>query len=219
MATSNYFNNFGASTEQTLVEDLIIESIKIHGVDLYYIKRTRTGTDDLLNEDDVSKFTSAFLIDMYIKSVDGFDGEGDFLSKFGLQIRDSITFTTAIRTFNLEVGLHTGQGRPEEGDLIYFPFNNKVFEIMHVEHEAVFYQMGALQTYDLKCELFEYSGERFETGVPLVDRLFDDYDMNSNTAVANVESISAFADNDIIEQEADAILDFSESNPFGEDQF
>lgn len=159
--------------EQELIEDLVIESIKIHGVDVWYMKRTTGAKDELLNEDDLPIYEDAYLVDMYIRSVDGFEGEGDFLSKFGLQIRDSMTLSIAIRTFNLEVGLHTEQNRPNEGDLIYFPLNNKMFEVMHVEHEAIFYQMGQLQMYDLRCELFEYSGERFDTGQDFIDNLYD----------------------------------------------
>src|SRR6056300_824208 len=161
--------------EQQLIEDLIIESIKVYGHDVWYVNRSITAKDEILNEDDLSVFDQAYMIEMYIKNVEGFEGEGDFLSKFGLQIRDSITFTVAIRSFNQEVGLHTEDLRPFEGDLIYFPLNNKVFKIMHVEHEAIFYQMGSLQTYDLRCELFEYSNERFETGQDFIDDYFEQY--------------------------------------------
>ena len=138
MATNFYFNNFTNSMEQQLIEDLIIESIKVYGHDVWYVNRSITAKDEILNEDDLSVFDQAYMIEMYIKNVEGFEGEGDFLSKFGLQIRDSITFTVAIRSFNQEVGFHTEDVRPIEGDLIYFPLNNKVFKIMHVEHEAIF---------------------------------------------------------------------------------
>jgi len=107
--------------------------------------------------------------------------------------------------------------RPREGDLIYFPLNDKIFEVMHVEHEAVFYQLGSLQTYDLRCELFEFSNERFETGYEFIDLKWNALRTTTNTAIANVETVDTLADNFTIETEADAILDFSESNPFGED--
>lgn len=212
--------------EQSLIEDLIIESIRIYGHNVYYVDRKinspagDTGFDDLLNEDDMPIFDEAYLMEMYIKNVEGFEGEGDFLSRFGLQIRDSITFTVAMRTFNAEVGLYTEDVRPQEGDLIYLPLNNKVFEIKHVEHEAIFYQMGQLQTYDLRCELFEYSNERFETGIVEIDDLFENYVIASNTAIANVETVSTWAaDNEVIQREADSILDFTEINPFGENEY
>lgn len=219
MATNFYFSNFTNSMEQTLIEDLMIESIRIYGNDLWYMPRTFGAIDDLLNEDDLPVFNDAYMIEMYIKNVDGFEGEGDFLSKFGLQIRDSITFTVAIRKFNQEIGNYSEQVRPNEGDLIYFPLNRKIFEVQHVEHESIFYQMGALQTYDLRCELFEYSNERFQTGNLEIDTLFDAYNTTSNSAIANVESVDFIGDNFTIETEADSIIDFSEINPFGETNY
>jgi hypothetical protein len=219
MATNFYFSNFTNSGEQNLIEDLIIESIRIYGHDLWYIPRTLIAKDELLNEDDLSTFNSAYMVEMYIKNVEGFEGDGDFLSKFGLQIRDSITFTIAMRKFNSEVGLYNEEVRPNEGDLIYFPLNRKIFEVQHVEHEAIFYQMGSLQTYDLRCELFEYSQERFDTGVLEIDTLFDRYVLTTNSAIANVESVDLLADNFTIETIADSIIDFTEANPFGESNY
>jgi hypothetical protein len=223
VATNFYFNNFTNSGEQNLIEDLIIESIRIFGQDVWYLPRTLGAVDDLLNEDDLSIFNKAYMVEMYIKNVDGFEGEGDFLSKFGLQIRDSITFTMSQRKFLQDVALYDEMVRPNEGDLIYFPLNRKLFELKHVEHEAIFYQMGSLQTYDLKCDLFEFSNERFATGILEIDTLLNAYrttGVNANTAVANVESLSLLgADNFTIETIADSILDFSESNPFGDDNY
>jgi hypothetical protein len=219
MATNFYFSNFTNSGEQNLIEDLIIESIRIYGHDVWYIPRTLGAKDELLNEDDLSTFDAAYMVEMYIKNVEGFEGDGDFLSKFGLQIRDSITFTIAMRKFNSEVGLYNEEVRPNEGDLIYFPLNRKIFEVQHVEHEAIFYQMGSLQTYDLRCELFEYSQERFDTGVLEIDTLFDRYVLTTNSAIANVESVDLLADNFTIETIADSIIDFTEANPFGESNY
>lgn len=205
--------------EQELIEDLVIESIRIYGVDVWYMPRTLGAKDELLNEDDLPTFKDAYMLEMYIKNVDGFEGEGDFLSKFGLQIRDSMTLSVAIRTFNHEVGSIEEVVRPNEGDIIYFPLNKKMFEVMHVEHEAIFYQMGQLQMYYLKLELFEYSNERFVTGSEDIDSHFEDYVTTTPEAIENVESVDAFADNFTIETEADNILDFSEENPFGENNY
>ena len=216
MATSVYFNNFEASMEQYLIEDLVIESIKIHGHDIYYITRTAGAVDDVLNEDDLSEYKRADFIDMYIKNFDGFEGEGDFLSKFGLEIRDEMTLTIARRTFELDVSTYTGNDRPLEGDLIYFPLNKKMFEIKFVEHEPVFYQMGALQMYDLRCEMFEYSQETFSTGVAEIDTLFAGFETTSNTSIEYLETQDSFADNSTIETAADGIIDFSEADPFSE---
>ena len=219
MATNFYFSNFTNSGEQNLIEDLIIESIRVYGHDLWYIPRTLVAKDELLNEDDLSTFTRAFMIEAYIKNVDSFGGDGDLLSKFGLRISDTVTFTIAIRKFNEDVALYDEQIRPNEGDLIYFPLNRKMFEVQFVEHEAIFYQMGQLQTYDLRCELFEFSQERFTTGVLEIDTLFNSYVLTSNAAIANVESIDLMADNFTIETAADTIIDFSEVNPFGEQNY
>ena len=176
MAKNYYFENYGNSMEQSLIEDLVIESIRIYGIDVWYLPRTLVAKDDLLNEDDLSAFNDAYMVEMYIKGVDSFEGEGDFLSKFGLQIRDAVTLTIAQRVYELEVGINTEINRPREGDLIYLPLNRKFFEIQHVEHEAIFYQMGSLQTYDLRAELFEYSGEHFNTGSPFLDDHFESLD-------------------------------------------
>lgn len=241
MATSFFFNNFQSSQEQQLIEDLVIESIKIYGHDIKYIKRELQNKDRIYGEDrQTSKYVQALSVEMYIKNVDGFQGEGDFLSKFNLEIRDQITFTVSRSVFSEEIGSPMSVDRPREGDLIYFPLNRKIFEIKFVEHEPIFYQMGALQMYDLKCELFEYNGEMFNTGDPEIDFLYnttflggiqsstlltDQY--NSQTIVLengdvlvtegdSIEEIDLAADNDTIQREADDFLDFSEKNPFSE---
>ena len=219
MATNFYFNTFSNSMEQNLIEDLIIESIRIYGFDIWYIPRTLGAKDELLNEDDLSTFNSAYMIEAYIKNVDGFGGDGDFLSKFGLQINDTMTLTIAMRKFLEDVALFDGEVRPNEGDLIYFPLNRKIFEVKFVEHEAIFYQMGKLQTYDLRCELFEYSQERFNTGIEEIDTLLAPYVLTSNAAIANVEAFDALSDNFTIETNADGIIDFTETNPFGADNY
>lgn len=219
MVKNLYFENYNNSMEQNLIEDLIIESIRMYGIELFYIPRTVIARDNILNEDDLSRFDSAHLIEMYIKNVDSFEGEGDFLSKFGLQIRDSMTLSVAQRIYNQEISeeLDRSYNRPAEGDLIYFPLNKKIFEVMHVEHESIFYQMGALQTYDLRVELFEFSGERFNTGIEEIDNRFEDRDITSNNAYDDPSTANPWADNEEIEAEANSILDFSEENPFGED--
>jgi hypothetical protein len=162
-------------------------------------------------------FDQAFHVDLYVKSVDGFQGEGDFLSKFGLQIRDQATFTIAYRTFERFVTrLNNLLIRPKEGDLIYMPMNKKFFKIMHVEHESVFYQTGALQVYDLKCELFEYSNERFTTGIEEIDDAYVDRFTANTTSLTDLYDQDVIAKNIFYENEANTIIDFSEINPFEE---
>ena len=167
MATSNFFSNFDHNNEQHLLQDLMVESIKIFGHDVSYLPRTKNNVDNLLGEDPTSSFTAAYPIEMYIKNTDGFAGEGAFVGRFGLEIRQQITFTVARRTWD-------GQGistRPLEGDLIWFPMTNKLFEIQFVDHESVFYQLGKLPVYDLSCELFEYSDEDIDTGIEEIDKV------------------------------------------------
>lgn len=241
MPTSVYFNNFQSSQEQLLIEDLIIESIKIYGHDVFYLPRTRVAFDSIYNEDTLSEFNTTRFVEMYIKSIDGFDGDGDFISKFGLEIRDRVTFTIARRVFNNEVGTEIEIARPREGDLIFFPLNNKIFEIKFVEHEAIFYQLGALQTYDIICELFEYSSERFNTGIDVIDSLFtNNYLTGQNLSISITdfalqtednnpftitdeggfalvdEQYNIIGDNEQIQTESNQFVDFSVRDPFAE---
>ena len=237
MATNFFFNNFQNSQEQYLIEDLIIESIKIYGHDVFFIPRNPVSVDQIYGEDPLREYVHAVPVEMFIKNIEGFGGEGDFLSKFNIQIRDQITFTIARRTFNNEVGQLEFLNRPREGDLIYFPLNSKIFEIKFVEHEAIFYQMGALQTYDLRCELFEYSNEYFNTGVEPIDRLMANFThATSDAGILTEDNLllvdedrfhilqesfdidinDPLADNDEIQQESGSFLDFTERDPFSE---
>jgi len=229
MATSVHFRNYNNLYEQNLIDDLVIESIRIHGVDVTYIPRNFDTIDNILNEDDTSTFggdlsaqgdnvySIIYDMEMYVKNVDGFEGEGDFLSRFGLQIRDQVTFTVAIRTFERFVTRDDpNRTRPNEGDLIYFPLNDKIFKIMFVEHESVFYQTGGLQVYDLRCELFEYSGERFNTGRYEIDHHYDDINITTATTLTELANTDPIAKNVYFEADADDIIDFSEIDPFSE---
>jgi hypothetical protein len=236
MATNFYFNNFEASAEQTLIEDLVIESIKMYGHDVVYLPRTIINRDYVFNEDSVSKFVDQYSIEMYIRDVDGFQGEGDFLSKFGVEVRDQITFTVANRRFEEDIASVEDITRPREGDIIYFPLTQSHYEIKFVEHEAVFYQLGELQMYDLRCELYEYSGEEFSTGSDLLDAIEDNTKINlldyslltqdglllSNETggpiireVFDINTITQ-ANNNIYQTESSSIIDFSELDPFSE---
>ena len=173
MATNQYFNHHGTNTpENRLIENLMIESIQTYGIDVYYLPRTLNNEDTLLGEDASSSFNSAHTIEMYIKNVEGFEGEGDFIAKWGLQIKDQITFTVAKRRFG-ELGMTTdGRAKiPHEGDLIYFPITKALFQILFIEDEAIFYQTGQLQSYDMLCEMFTYSDQKFDTGIDTIDAI------------------------------------------------
>lgn len=217
MATNPFFANYNNHNEQQLFDDLVVEMIQIYGVDTYYVTRHLQSVDPIINEDRLSIFDRAYNLEMYIKSVDGFEGEGDFLSKFGLQIRDQITFTVAIRTFDKHVrNLNPTIVRPNEGDLVFLPMNQKFFKVMFVEHESVFYQTGKLQVFDLKCELFSYSNERFATGVPEIDQHYDHIVTTDVDNLEQLRQIDPIAHNLNYEQQGNKVIDFSEIDPFTE---
>ena len=219
MATSVYFRNYDNFNEQNLIDDLVIESIKIYGLDVTYISGEFNNRDDVFNEDDTPLYDEKYEFEVYVKNVDGFEGEGDFLSKFGLEIRDQVTFTVAVRTFERHVTRSNGNKvRPRENDIIWMPLNKKMYRITYVEHESVFYQTGALQVYDIKCELMEFSNERFDTGIYDIDHYFDDVSTLSTdvSTLEDLEETDPLAQNLVFEGEADDIIDFSEIDPFSE---
>ena len=166
MALNTFFTQ-GTTGEQNLVGDLVTEQIKMFGKDVYYIPRTLVKNDDTFGEDTLSKFEGAFLIEAYIEDAQGFRGDGDMFSKFGVRISDQITFIISRTRFTEAVDDNAQlivEGRPNEGDLIHFPLANKTFEIQFVEHEQPFYQLGKVHVWGLRCELFEYSDEDIDTG-------------------------------------------------------
>jgi hypothetical protein len=172
MATNPYFNFKSSAPEQNLMEDLTIEAIKTMGMDVLYLPREYVKKDLLFGEDVLSQFTKTYEIEMYLQSVDGFQGEGDILAKYGLEIKDKVEMVVSKRRFVDEISnLETNVDRPREGDLIFFPFGNYLFEINFVEHENPFYQLGKNQTYLIQAELFTYSLEKFQTGVCGPDQL------------------------------------------------
>lgn len=165
MATNKYFINYNSRYEQVLLEDLVIESIKIHGFDIYYLPRELNSQPNMFGDDPISSFRQHFIVEMFLQTVDGFEGDGDYISKFGLEIRDSATFVVSKSRFqNI-----TGKFRPLEGDILYFPLTKKFFEIKFVEHENPFYQLGKNYVYSLKVELFQYSEEEVNTNLDYID--------------------------------------------------
>ena len=170
MAINPYFKKY--SGDASIIEDLTIETIKAMGHDFIYIPRTLINTDELFGEDTLSKFDDGYELEMYIQNVDGFEGEGDILSKFGLEIRDRMTLVLSKSRFEKVVGIHEGEiTKPREGDLVYFPLSKTLFEINFVEHENPFYQLGKLHTYVLTCEVFTYSQEDIDTGITDIDNV------------------------------------------------
>jgi|694.fasta_scaffold01135_47 hypothetical protein len=173
MATSVYFNNYsvGVINEQRLLEDLIVESIQIMGHDCFYIPRdSYNGDDEIYGETINARFTRAYSMEVYLANVEGYEGDGDFFSKFGLEIRDTSNFVVSTRTFNKYVPTNIAD-RPREGDLLYVPVMRKIFEIKFVEEELNFFSIGKRNPYmyELRCELFRFSDENFDTGVEEID--------------------------------------------------
>ena len=172
MTTTNVYFTHGTRNEQMLVEDLIIETLRMYGNELFYIPRTLVSKDNVLGEDRLSLFRSSFPIEMYFENVDSYGGQGAFIQKFGLMIEQSATLVVARRRWDQFVGRYgvtTVPTRPNEGDLIYFPLTNALFEIKFVQHQDPFYQLGKLYVYKLQVELFQYSSERIDTGIAEVD--------------------------------------------------
>jgi hypothetical protein len=172
MAKNPYFKDY--SGESNVVEDLTIETIKAMGRDMIYIPRNLIKEDTLFGEDTVSEFDDGYPIEMYINSIDGFEGEGDLITQYGIQIRDRISLVVSRKRFMEDIGSLESITRPREGDLIYFPLSNTLFEILFVEHENPFYSLGKLYTYLLTCEVFTYSQEDIDTGITDIDKVEDD---------------------------------------------
>ena len=274
MPTNVYFDT-GTRPEQTLYEDLMIEQLKIYGQDVFYIPRTLVKEDNLFGEDTLSKFGDAYLIEMYFENVEGYEGEKEIMSKFGLQMNEDVTFVVSRRRFEQLVSHDSNlivKTRPNEGDLVYFPKVKKIFEITFVDHDDPFYQVHNVPAFKLKCKTFEYSSEDLDTGITEIDAIETDNSLDqlvyqitmeqSSTTTYNegleledgtgnleqedstdnligenetggdqivletgdyiiqegyvVDTIDENAMNDFFETQDDNIIDFTESNPFGD---
>ncbi len=248
MPTNVYFDT-GTKPEQALYEDLIIEQLRIYGQDVYYLPRNTAGIDNIFGEDNSSSFDDAYMIEMYVDNVDGYEGEKELMSKFGLDIQDDATFTVARRRWEQFISVDNNllvSSRPNEGDLIFWPKGNKLFEITFVDHDDPFYAVQNLPTYKLKCKTFEYASEVIDTGIAELDAIEDNNSLDmlshqltletetgsgsivmensvENSAASyiiletyNVSTIDENSQNDIFESEDDNVLDFTESNPFGD---
>ena len=180
MATNSYFTQ-GTTGEQDLIENLVVEQIKMFGKNVFYMPRTLVNEDTTFTEDALSKFDDAYEIEAYIEDPTGFTGDGDLFTKFGVRISDQVTFIISRKRFTEAVDDNAQlivEGRPNEGDLVYFPMANKIFKIMFVEHEQPFYQLGKIHVWGLKCELFEFSDEQFDTGVTAIDQIEQDFSVS-----------------------------------------
>ena len=177
MALNPFFLQ-GSPNEQRLVQELINEQLKIYGVEVIYIPRKFVRKETILKEISSSKFDDNYAIEAYINNYDGYTGQGDLLTKFGVSLKDEVSLIISRERFedfispfmeadnDSEIELSS---RPREGDLVYFPLGQRLFEVKFVEHEQPFYQLGKLYVYELKCELFEYEDEVIDTTIDEID--------------------------------------------------
>ena len=186
MATNFYFQSGipgGRTSEQLLVENLITEAIKIYGFDLYYLPRTEVAQDNIFDDDQLSRFENAIPVEAYLENVDGFGGDGELMSKFGIEIRDTATFVIVRNRWSDVVGAGRRSSlvlpdRPAEGDLLYMPMTKAYLEIKKVDATDPFYQLGKLHVYKLRCELWQYGSEEINTGIDSIDSLENNRSMS-----------------------------------------
>lgn len=194
---TNVFFSPKVTTEQYMFEDIIIESIKMFGQDVYYLPRKITERDFILGEDAESQFNSANLIEMFIENTEGFEGEGNIFQKFGMEIRDEVTFIVARRSWAKTVQMHNSDvtgDRPTEGDLIYLPLSKSFFEISFVEHEQPFYQLSNLPVYKLQARLFEFNDEEFNTQIAELDGIEKDFGYQETFRYGSVSGTFQFGE-------------------------
>ncbi len=180
MPTNTFFST-GTTSEQYLYEDLIVEQLKIYGQDVYYLPRKLANKDSIFGEDPASSFDDSYIIEMYVDNTDGYMGEQEIIKKFGLELRDDITFIVSKLRWETLISNNSDLvvERPQEGDLVYFPTTKAFFEIQFVEHEAPFYQQSALPIYKLACTKWEYASERLDTGISAIDSTEDDLSVDT----------------------------------------
>ena len=244
MPTNVYFDT-GTTAEQILYENLIIEQLSVFGQDVYYLPRKLINKDTLFGEDASSSFNDAYIIEMYLDNIEGYEGQKEMMTRFGLDIQDEATWVVSKRRFEQLISLDQNlieNSRPNEGDLIYFPSGKKLFEITFVDHDDPFYQLQNLPVFKLRSRTFDYSHEVLDTGVKDVDDIYTTITLDALeyqiTLESGTESGTNYllteygdwlvsedyvvstqdpsSDTHFFETQGDSILDFSEMNPFGE---
>ena len=244
MPTNVYFDT-GTTAEQRLYENLIIEQLSVFGQDVYYLPRKLVNEDTLFDEDTSSSFNDAYIIEMYLDNIEGYEGQKEMMTRFGVDMQDEATFVVSKRRFEQLISLDQNlivSTRPNEGDLVYFPKSKKLFEISFVDHDDPFYQLANLPVFKLRCRTFDYSHEDMATGLDAIDAIETSHSLDAleyqvvlETATESgtnylitedgdwivseeysVSTIDTTSDSDFFETQGDSILDFSEMNPFGE---
>lgn len=212
MPKNSHFNFTSSANEQSLINDLKVEAIEIFGSNMYYVKRDSVDENTILGEDLFQEFKDAYELVIYPENVENFNGDREFLSKFGINLNDKSTFQLSKDEFVNVTGLE----KPLAGDLIYWPETKRLFKITFVDYDNQFYQLGKNYIWKLQCELMNYSHENIETGIEAIDEFKAEF-FNDGTLTQDVDN-----DNDDIETEADKIknsdsTDFNPANPFQSD--
>ena len=244
MPTNVYFDT-GTTSEQRLYENLIIGQLRAFGHDVYYLPRKLVKEDTLFGEDTLSSFNDAYIVEMYLDNIEGFEGQKEMMTRFGLDMQDEATWVVSRRRFEQLISTDQNlivSSRPNEGDLIYFPRAKKLFEISFVDHDDPFYQIYNLPVFKMRCRTFEYSSEGLNTGISDIDAIETSestdalgYQIVLETATEsgtnhlitedgafivqedyNIDTIDTSSDSQFFETQGDSILDFTERNPFGE---
>ena len=244
MPTSVYFDT-GTTAEQRLYENLIIEQLSVFGQDVYYLPRKLVNEDTLFDEDVLSSFNDAYSIEMYLDNTEGYEGQKEMMTRFGLDMQDEATWVVSKRRFEELISQDQNlivSTRPNEGDLVYFPKSKKLFEISFVDHDDPFYQMQNLPVFKLRCRTFEYSHEALDTGITEIDAIETSESLDALMYQVTLESgtdsgtnylitedgdwivseaydtsvLDVSDDSSYFESQGDSILDFTERNPFGE---
>ena len=244
MPTNVYFDT-GTTSEQRLYENLIIEQLRAFGHDVYYLPRKLVKEDTLFGEDTLSSFNDAYIVEMYLDNIEGFEGQKEMMTRFGLDMQDEATWVVSRRRFEQLISTDQNlivSSRPNEGDLIYFPRAKKLFEISFVDHDDPFYQIYNLPVFKMRCRTFEYSSEGLNTGISDIDAIETSEstdalgyqivlematESGTNHLITedgafivqedyNIDTIDTSSDSQFFETQGDSILDFTERNPFGE---
>ena len=178
MATSSFFTHNTSVVERTLLNDLIVESIQIMGMDINYLPRAQNNIDSIFEDAERNSFTTSYTIEIHLgdDTIEGFGGEGDLISRFGVEVRDTVQLVMAQSRFtDVITAADATLTRPREGDLVYLPFSNQLYEITFVEDQIPFFQLGRNFTYQIECALFQYSDEEIATGVAAIDSVETTY--------------------------------------------
>lgn len=245
MALNQYFNK-GSVYEHQVFQNMVIEAIQIYGFDVYYLPRTLRKFDNILGEDTLSEFNLAIPIEVYIENFNGPEGESEIIARFGLELRDRYTFRISKKRWQEAIGnlgVSIVNTRPCEGDLIFLRLGNsqtELMEIKFVEHEKPHYQLDRITTYDLNCEMYQYSNEKFNTGIPEIDSItyevaidsllynlatedgLDIYTEDGKNIVGSehwsdaAQEKNKYATNGDFKEEAVGLVNWNPNDPFGE---